>query len=114
MWAGRELAQSSLAPLVSDWLSPGRHVEQHNDDGNGHDGDDDRDHPGADARIVNGFVDLECLIDAFPAHSVLILLRIDRHDEAPSPSDEADATALGDRRVAGTVPGMTGREDEKA
>src|SRR4051794_24795737 len=112
MWAGRAFAQSSLAPLVFDWLSPGRHVEQHDDDGNGHDGDDDGDHPGADAGIANGFIDLECLIDAFPAYGVLILLRIDGHDE--SPSQEADGTALGERSVAGTVPGMRSREVEKS
>src|SRR5215212_3393369 len=101
MWAGRALAQSSLAPLDSDWLSPGCHVEQHDDDGN---------HPRANAGIANGFVDLECLIDAFAAYGVLILLRVDGHDE--SPSHEADGTALGDRGVAGTVPGMTSRERE--
>src|SRR5215213_8428388 len=111
MWAGRELAQSSLAPLVSAWLSPGRHVEQHDDDNNGHDGDDDGDHPGADAGIANGLIDLECLIDAFPAYGVLILLRIDGHDESPSP--EADGTALGKRGVAGTMPGMRSRGVEK-
>src|SRR3954470_22506570 len=112
MWAGRAFAQSSLAPLVFDWLSPGRHVEQHDDDGNGHDGDDDGDHPGADAGITNGFVDLECLIDAFPAYGVLILLRIDGHDE--SPLHEAAGTALGERGVAGTVPGIARREGEES
>src|ERR687893_238250 len=109
MCAGPELAHSSACSSRFCLLSPGRHVEQHDDDDKGHDGDDDGDYPGADAGIANRFVDLECLIDAFPAHGVckLILLRIDGHEE--SPLHEADGTALGERDVAGTVPGMTSR-----
>src|SRR5215211_2365971 len=112
MCAGREFAQSSLAPLVSFWLSPGRHVEQDDDGDNDQDGDDDGNHPGADAGIVHWLVDLECLIGAFPAHGVLNLLRIGGHGD--SPLDEADESALGDRIVAGTVPRTMNREVESA
>src|SRR5215207_1656087 len=95
----------SVITRSSRFLSPGRHVEQHDDGDDDQDGDDDGDHPGSDAGVVNGFVDLERLIDALPAHGVLILLRIGGHEESPFPLDEADGTALGETIVAGTVPG---------
>src|SRR5215204_4746742 len=112
MWAGRELAQSSLTPLVSWRLSPGHHVEQHDDGDDDQDGDDDGNHPGSDAGVTHWLVELECLIGAFPAHGVLNLLRIGGHGD--SPLDEADESALGDRIVAGTVPRTMNREVERA
>src|SRR5215208_6267297 len=54
----------------SRFLSTGRHVEQDGYGRNHQDGDDDGDHAGSDAWVVNGFVNLECLVDAFPAHGV--------------------------------------------
>src|SRR5215212_10218348 len=104
----------SVISRSSRFLSPGHHVEQHDDDDNGHDGDDDGNHSGSNARVTSWRVDLERLIGAFPAHGVLNLLWIGGHEKSPFPLDEADGPALGDRVVAGTVPGTTTRSRNEA